>query len=291
MSGYVMPVVPKPPRVLKRQVQLIANGDLRQTANRACWRAQAEMELGLTRALDVKGFPLVRAHPYRDEQGHGFIASQSEGMCVFADIDPKAPLLVAEAVWQYSHHILHGLIAHEGPILSVANWSGQWPGLVGMLNLNGCMTKASVEYSTLWSKDFTDEFFRDGLRAWLTKGRIKHDASHVTKLKNVRIRGAERKLGEALAKQLMRDKAIMGVFDEGCMGMFNAIIPDELLNPLGVYKERLSQSALYYATTRVSDDEAREVRSWMEHRGMRFETGQNEETDLTDAQIHQQCKM
>ena len=28
------------------------------------------------------------------------------------------------------------------------------------------------------------------------------------------------------------------------MGMYNAIIDDELLNPLGIYKERLSQSAL-----------------------------------------------
>ena len=44
----------------------------------------------------------------------------------------------------------------------------------------------------------------------------------------------------------------MGVFDEGCMGMFNAIIPDDLLNPTGVFKERLSQSALYYETTQVT---------------------------------------
>jgi hypothetical protein len=291
MSGYVMPVVSKPPRMSKKQIQLIASGDLRPSANRACWAAQAEMEAGLARAVEAQGFELQRAHSYREDRGHGFIASQSEGMCVFAGIDPKAPLIVAEAVWQYSHHVLHGLISHPGPILSVANWSGQWPGLVGMLNLNGCMTKAAVEYSTLWSKDFTDEFFRNGLRTWLAKGRIKHDTSHVTKLKNVRIRSAERKLGDALAKQLMRNKAIMGVFDEGCMGMFNAIIPDELLNPLGVYKERLSQSALYYATTQVSDDEARDVRAWIEHRGMRFETGANEETDLTDAQVHQQCKM
>ena len=28
------------------------------------------------------------------------------------------------------------------------------------------------------------------------------------------------------------------------MGMYNAIIDDELLNPAGIYKERLSQSAL-----------------------------------------------
>jgi hypothetical protein len=75
------------------------------------------------------------------------------------------------------------------------------------------------------------------------------------------------------------------------MGMFNAIIPDHLLNPTGVFKERLSQSALYYETTQVSDDEARDVRQWMEDRGMTFHTGPIHEEDLTDEQIRQQCKM
>jgi len=75
------------------------------------------------------------------------------------------------------------------------------------------------------------------------------------------------------------------------MGMFNAIIPDELLHPTGAFKERLSQSALYYETTQVSDDQARDVRQWMEDRGMKFVTGTNEESDLSDNQINQQCKM
>ena len=48
----------------------------------------------------------------------------------------------------------------------------------------------------------------------------------------------------------------MGVFDEGCMGMFNAIIPDHLLNPTGVFKERLSQSALYAAMREMPEAEA-----------------------------------
>ena len=43
------------------------------------------------------------------------------------------------------------------------------------------------------------------------------------------------------------------------MGMYNAIIDDELLNPMGVYKERLSQSALVAAMRQVTDDEAQEV--------------------------------
>ncbi len=212
-------------------------------------------------------------------------------MAVFATLDPKAPLIVAESVWQYSHHLIHGLISHKGPILTVANWSGTWPGLVGMLNLNGSLTKAGVKYSTIWSEDFTDEYFLDYLHRWLKEGHARHKTSHVTKWKNVKVGAKERKLGKALAQQLKREKAIMGVFDEGCMGMFNAIIPDHLLNPTGVYKERLSQSGLYYETTQVSDDEAWGVRRWMNEQGMKFKTGTDEANDLTDNQILLQCKM
>src|SRR5213078_1527502 len=100
----------------------------------------------------------------------------------------------------------------------------------------------------------------------------------------------ERRLGEVLAAQLGRDKAILGVFDEGCMGMFNAIIPDALLNPTGVYKERLSQSALYHAATQVSDDEAQQVFKWYLDHGMQFRLGAHEEADLTERQIKMQCK-
>jgi hypothetical protein len=286
-----MPVTLRPAKLKKNQVLLVASGDLRLSANQKCWPAQRDMEAALTRAVADAGRQLVRAHPYKENEEHGFIGSQKEGLSVFAGIDPDAPLIVAEAVWQYSHHVLAGLIAHRGPILTVANWSGAWPGLVGMLNLNGSLTKAGVEYSTLWSEDFSDEWFTRNLRRWLEKGRVRHKTDHVTPLADVKFPKNERKLGEELAAQLMRERAIMGVFDEGCMGMFNAIIPDHLLNPTGVYKERLSQSALYYETTQVSDDDARQIRRWMEQRGMKFMTGPNPESDLTDEQIHQQCKM
>ncbi len=291
MASYTLPALRKPTKTKKKQVLLVANGDLRLAANQNCWPAQKAMEDALVAAVDEAGFELVRAHPYREDQGHGFIGSQKEGMCVFAGIDPKARLIVAEAVWQYSHHILAGLLSHEGPILTVANWSGTWPGLVGMLNLNACLTKAGKKYSTLWSEDFADPAFHKRLAKWLAKGEVRHDLTHVTSLKGIKLPSAERRLGEALAAQLQQDKAIMGVFDEGCMGMYNAIIPDELLAPLGVYKERLSQSALYYETTQVRDDEARAVKQWMVDRGMKFVTGPDPAKDLTDEQIHTQCKM
>jgi hypothetical protein len=272
-------------------VLLLANGDLRVSANQVCWDAQNEMEQTLMKAVKGMGYSIKRAHPYKKDVKHGFIQSQKEGMAVFSKIDPTAPIIIAEAVWQYSHHMLHGLLTHKGPILTVANWSGTWPGLVGMLNLNGSMTKAGIKYSTLWSDDFTDKYFLSRLEKWLKTGKCTHPTKHVKKFKDVKVPAAVKSTGEKLAAELVKDKAILGVFDEGCMGMFNAIIPDHLLNPTGVFKERLSQSALYYETTQVSDKEAKEVYDWYIAKGMTFHTGKDEATELTVNQILLQCKM
>jgi hypothetical protein len=270
---------------------LVASGDLRASANQKCQAAQAAMEKQVADAVSREGWGVKRAHPFDPKKKHGFIDSQKYGMQVFRDIPPDAPLIVAEAVWQYSHHILHGLVSHRGPILTLANWSGTWPGLVGMLNLNGSLTKAGVKYSTIWSEDFQDDFFRKALRSWLAKGAIKHDSSHVRPLSAVPIPAATAKLARAFAARLQRDKAIMGVFDEGCMGMYNAIIPDELLHKTGVYKERLSQSALYAKMLTVTDAEARAAYDWYLKKGVQFQFGPSEEDDLTEAQVLQQCKM
>lgn len=75
------------------------------------------------------------------------------------------------------------------------------------------------------------------------------------------------------------------------MGMYNAIIPDELLHATGVYKERLSQSSLYAAMRQVPDREARGVLDWYRRRGMQFDWGHDEETELTEAQTLDQCRM
>jgi hypothetical protein len=281
----------KPSAAGKRRAVLVANGDLREEANRVCWPAQQAMEADLTKAFAAAGWKLERGHTASKARGHGFIASAREGLDVFETIDPDVPLIVAEAVWQYSNHMLPGLTTHSGPILTVANWSGQWPGLVGMLNLNGSLTKAGVRYSTLWADDFASPSFRRHLQAWLDHRAVHHDTSHVVPFAKVSIPKTLARTAETIAVDLRHRKALMGVFDEGCMGMFNAIIPDHLLHATGVFKERLSQSALYYETTQVTDAEAKEVFRWIEKAGMQFHFGKTETTDLTRAQVLEQCKM
>ncbi|SNY90712.1 L-fucose isomerase, C-terminal domain [Cohaesibacter sp. ES.047] len=269
---------------------LVASGDLRPSANETCWPAQEKFEQQLTAICERLGCAVTRAHPFKPEQKHGFITCQKEGLDVFANLDRKAPLIVAEAVWQYSQNILAGLIAHEGPILTVGNWSPTYPGLVGLLNLNGSLTKAGVRYSSLWSVDFEDKWFIEHMTEWLETGHIDHDMRHVHPFAGTNNEQAL-SIAADIAADLDQKRSIMGIFDEGCMGMYNAIIPDELLFPLGVFKERLSQSALYYATTQVSDEDAREVFDWLINSGITFHFGTDGATELVEAQVLLQCKM
>ena len=275
-------------------IVLVASGDSRLPANQACWPAQVALESIITDILAELGRRVVRGHAADPVEAHGFIKSQSHGMAIFRTIDPDAPLIVAASCWQYTSNVLAGLSKHRGPILTVANWSGRWPGLVGLLNLNGSLTKAGIRYSSIWSDDFTDEFARKAIDEWLRTGAIAHDCSHARPLTDDAFGAdfaADRDRGAALGVALQRDQAILGVFDEGCMGMYNAIIPDHLLHQTGLFKERLSQSALYAAMQQVPAQRAQAHYNWLVARGMKFELGSNEATDLTARQVLEGLRM
>jgi L-fucose isomerase-like protein len=275
-------------------IVLVASGDSRLPANQVCWPAQAELEAMVMQTFADLGRRVVRGHPFDSAKQHGFIDGQARGIEVFRTIDPEAPLIVAVAVWQYTSHVLAGLTKHRGPILTVANWSGQWPGLVGLLNLNGSLTKAGIRFASIWSEAFTDRFARDAIAEWLATGAIGHDTSHVRPARGDRFLAAladDARAGAAAGARLRNDQAILGVFDEGCMGMYNAIVPDHLLHPLGLFKERLSQSALVAAMERVPEAVARRHYQWLLDRGMRFSLGSDEATTLTERQVLEGLRM
>jgi len=290
MTTYAMPQTARPAPAEPNTVYLVSSGDGRESANTASWPVQEALERMVTEAITAHGYRVVRAFDVDPEIGHGFISSQRMGLEVFATIPREVPLVVAIGNWQYSHHVLPGLRTHEGPILTVANFLPDWPGLVGLLGLNGGLTKMGKDYSTIWTVDGTDEWFQQGIATWLEHGVVPQDVSHVRPLPALSDT-PETALGRALAEQLLHEKAIIGIFDEGCMGMYNAIIDDELLNPIGIYKERLSQSELWAEMQTVSDEEADAVGEWLRDAGMTFHVGTDEATELTEAQLRGQFKM
>lgn len=290
MDSYLFPSPTIRPALEAKTAWLVTSGDQRESANLAGWPIQVRLENELARVFAALGWGIHRASGVDPATGHGFISSQRMGLEVFAKLPIDAPLIVAESIWQYSHHVLAGLRNHRGPILTVANFAGDAPGLVGLLGLNASLSKMGVQFSTTWSENFRDDWFIDGIRSWVETGLIHRDTSHVRDLDD-QVPSLEKDLGEALARQLSDEKAILGVFDEGCMGMYNAIIDDEVMNTLGIYKERLSQSALWAEMCRVPESEAAAVLQWLRERGMRFRLGDDEESELTTAQLMSQARM
>ena len=277
-----------------QEVLLVTNADLRESANVACWPVEKKFEDKLERALAGRfGLKARRAHPVKDDQGHGFISSQREGSDLFAAIDPDAPVIVLLTAWQYSHHLAPSLARHRGPVLLLANFDGTWPGLVGMLCMAGTLTSLGKTYARLWSAEFDDEFFFKGLASWLKTGAIEHDTSYLRPVdaahaaSNTPAWAVGRQVGEFV----LRNKEIMGLFDSFCMGMINGVFPQKALVDIGMPMESLSQSALLVEMAKVPVALREECLRWYEARGMKFEFGSDPATELTREQVLEQCAM
>jgi len=281
-------------RVGRNEVLLVTNADLRESANVECWPVQEKFERKLTDVLVEKfGISLRRAHPVKADKGHGFISSQREGSDLFAHIDPEAPVIVLLTAWQYSHHLAASLLHHRGRILLLANFDGTWPGLVGMLCLAGTLTSLGKPCARLWSENFDDAFFLDGLRAWLDTGRIAHDTSylHPVTADHPVLRSAAGTIGRRVGEYVLRHKEIMGLFDSFCMGMMNGVFPQRALAEIGMPMEALSQSALLVEMAAVPAELREACLRWYESRGMTFAFGDDPATELTRAQVLEQCAM
>lgn len=277
-----------------KEVFVIANGDLRDSANKTCWEVQNTFEGKLEVALKEKfGYTVRRAHPVKEDQGHGFISNQREGSDVMASIDPKAPLIVLMTAWQYSHHLAPSLANHEGPVLLLANFDGTWPGLVGALCMAGTLTSLGRNHSRLWSENFDDDFFYAGLQSWLESGDIEHDVSYLREVtKEHAVMETEAgKIGQKVGDYILENKEIMGLFDMFCMGMMNGVFPQESLVKIGMPIEALSQSALLYEMSLVPQKLREECLQWYIDKGMDFKFGTDPKTELTREQVMEQCAM
>lgn len=277
-----------------KEIVVLTNGDLRKSANQACWEVQDSFEKKLNKVLQQNfGISTIRAHRYNNEEGHGFLGSQRDGSDAFMGIDPEASVIVLLTAWQYSHHVAPSLLKHKGPILILANFDGTWPGLVGALNLEGSLTSLGREYSRLWSVDFDDDFFYSKLEEFLAKGIIKHDVSYLKDVFDEQelFDSEAGQLGKYLGEHTLHKKEIIGLFDSFCMGMINGVFPQKALCDIGMPFEGLSQSMLLFEMSKVSLELREECLQWYIDKGMDFKFGENHETDLTREQVLEQCAM
>jgi len=283
-----------------KDLVLIANGDRRLFANLACQEAQMECERQLREAFADLGYNLVRAHPEIDPgMGHGFIETQAMGADILSRIPKDAPIIVAEAVWQYSNHIAYPLWEWVGPILVASNFDGTWPGLVGAAGLEACLTKYKYGshqkgHSFIWShEEFKDKMSKDRLEQWLSTGTIEYDLSHAHSFNPDEY--AEYASAMAFAKEAARNfrakPRILGIYDPLCMGMLNAAFDEKDMVGTGIQIRRLNQSELYARMQTIPKREAEAYVKYLTDRGFGLEVGADNLTEITADAVIQSGQM
>ena len=90
----------------------------------------------------------------------GWLTKPHEAIEKLGPVDD--PLIGVCVHWFYGPHTTDGVVGKNNPLLLASNFSGEWPGLVGLLNTGACLESVGRKFSRVWTSaaDWTaDEAF------------------------------------------------------------------------------------------------------------------------------------
>ena len=145
--------------------------------------------------------------------------------------------------WFYGPHTTDGVVGKDNPLLLASNFSGTWPGLVGLLNTGACLESVGRRFSRAWTAAdnwTTDDVFMSRLDEWCTTGRITYPEDEI------RYHAAIAPQAAAIAQQVyqeIRQRRILGLMlGDTSMGMINGYFGPRLLNPVGFTEHKVDQA-------------------------------------------------
>src|SRR5262252_2530623 len=158
---------------MKKKVALFWPGDARAKPNELALPNITEATEQMERALKKLG-----REPYRIE---GFLSKPHEAIEKLGPVhDPMVGVCVH---WFYGPHTTDGVVGKDNPLLLASNFSGRWPGLVGLLNTGACLESLDRPFSRAWTgaSDWTsDATFMARLDEWCTTGKIHYSDGEVS---------------------------------------------------------------------------------------------------------------
>src|SRR5215470_12640340 len=147
-------------------------GDGRQKPNELAVPNIEAATVQIERALKKLG-----REPYRVP---GFLSKPHEARDKLSPIDD--PIVGVFVHWVYGPHTTEGVVGKDNPLLLASNFSGRWPGLVGLLNTGACLESLNRPFSRAWTEaaDWTqDATFMARLDEWCTTGQIRYPDDQV----------------------------------------------------------------------------------------------------------------
>ncbi|HYJ08195.1 MAG TPA: hypothetical protein VEX18_04285, partial [Polyangiaceae bacterium] len=144
---------------MSNKVAVFWPGDAREIPNQLALPNMQEATEQLVAALKKLG-----REPYLVE---GYLSKPHHAIEKLGPI--RDPMVGVCVHWFYGPHTTDGVVAKDNPLLLASNFSGRWPGLVGLLNTGACLESLNRKFSRAWTDaaDWTaDGVFMERLREW-----------------------------------------------------------------------------------------------------------------------------
>ncbi len=266
---------------MKQRIALFWPGDGRQLPNQLALPNVTESTRQMETALEKLG-----KQPYLIE---GFLSKPHHAIEKLKPVqDPMIGICVH---WFYGPHTTEGCVGKENPLLLASNFSGEWPGLVGLLNTGACLESLGRKFSRVWTDadDWTsDDAFMTRLEEWCSTGRIEYGDEGVSFTAPVSPQAAE--LARRVAGELHNRQALILMLGDTSMGMINGYFGPRLLNRHGFTEHKIDQAWIIHRGRDIAEARIDAALQFVKEKGVTFHWREEGAEDFTEDATREQLR-
>jgi len=262
-------------------VHIFCPGDYRPTPNALAAPQVAEATLQMERALDHLG----RKH----RRVEGMLTRPHEAIDRLSGIDD--PVIGIYAHWVYGPHTSDGVAGKDNPLLLASNFSGTWPGLVGLLNTAACLEMIDRPASRIWSSasDWREDGpFMQRLEAWLSTGAIAYDETPLRAPPAPT--PAAQAIADAVAAEMKQRRPLAMMLGDTSMGMINGYFGPRLVVKAGFAEHKVDQAWIIERGKLINQKRIDDAYRFVVDRGVTFHYGAEGAADFTEAATREQLR-
>lgn len=266
---------------MKQRIALFWPGDGRDVPNQLALPSITEATAQLEAALRKLG-----REPYRIE---GFLTKPHHAIEKLGPVqDPTIGVCVH---WFFAPHTTEGVVGKDNPLLLASNFSGQWPGLVGLLNTGACLTSLGRKFSRVWTEaaDWTtDEAFMARLEEWCEKGEIVYGEEELTS--ELAVSAEATALALRVARGFRERRALILMLGDTSMGMINGYFGPRLLPRHGFSEHKVDQAWIIDRGRGIDDRRIDGALAFVKDRGVTFHWGEEGASDFSEHATREQLR-
>jgi L-fucose isomerase-like protein len=266
---------------MSKKVAVFWPGDGRQKPNELALPSVEAATVQLERALRKVG-----RDPYRVE---GFLSKPHQAIEKLRPIDD--PMVGIFVHWTYAPHTTEGVVGKDNPLLLASNFSGQWPGLVGLLNTGASLTSLNRKHARIWTcaEDWTqDEIFMARLAEWCSSGTIRYEEHGIRR--QAALSEDASLLALRVAREMRLRRPLMLMLGDTSMGMINAYFGPRLLSRCGFSEHKIDQAWIIDRGRSIPSHRIDDAFAFVRDRGVTFHWREADATDFDERATREQLR-